>query len=395
MATFDSVLTRDSNGHHGVSVGDVDGDGLDDLYVAQPAGLPNRLYRNRGDSTFEDITDKAGVGVLDDTAQSLFVDVDNDGDQDLVLATATQPLLFINDGKGHFTPVPDAFKFAHPLQGVLTSITMADYDRDGFLDLYLCVYSYFFGAGEDKAGTPAPYYDARNGPPGVLFRNDGHGRFVEVTKEAGLDAGNDRYHFAAAWGDYDGDGWPDLLVANDFGTKNLYHNLGRRDGNVTFEDVAASAGVLDYGAGMSATFLDYDNDGRLDIYTGNMWSAPGLRVTSAPTSCPTPRPTSARSIAATFAAIRCSGISATDVSRTRRSSARADGPLGVVVRRARFRQRRLGRPLHRQWHADAQTRRPAEPTSKDSSGGRSSPTRRSRASPGRRTTMRGGRSTSC
>jgi hypothetical protein len=58
---------------------------------------------------------------------------------------------------------------------VLTSIAMADYDRDGLLDLYLCVYSYFFGAGEDKAGTPAPYYDARNGPPGVLLRNDGHG----------------------------------------------------------------------------------------------------------------------------------------------------------------------------------------------------------------------------
>jgi Tfp pilus assembly protein PilF/peroxiredoxin len=283
MATFDSVLTRDSNGHQGVSVGDVDGDGLDDLYVAQPAGLPNRLYRNRGDSTFEDITDQAGVGVLDDTAQSLFVDVDNDGDQDLIVATSTRPLLFINDGKGHFTPVQDAFRFARPLQGVLTSITMADYDRDGFLDLYLCVYSYFFGAGEDKAGTPAPYYDARNGPPGVLFRNDGRGRFVDVTHDAGLDVGNDRYHFAAAWADYDGDGWPDLLVANDFGTKNLYRNLGRRDGNVRFEDVAASAGVLDHGAGMSATFLDYDNDGLLDIYTGNMWSAPGLRVTSAPT----------------------------------------------------------------------------------------------------------------
>jgi Flp pilus assembly protein TadD/peroxiredoxin len=282
MATFDSVLTRDSNGHQGVSVGDADGDGLDDLYVAQPAGLPNRLYRNRGDSTFEDITDRAGVGVLDDTAQSLFVDVDNDGDEDLVVATSTNPLLFINDGKGHFTSVPDAFRFARPLQGVLTSITMADYDRDGFVDLYLCVYSYFFGAGEDKAGTPAPYYDARNGPPGVLFRNDGHGRFVDVTADAGLDAGNDRYHFAAAWADYDGDGWPDLLVANDFGTKNLYHNLGRRDGRVRFEDVAASAGVLDHGAGMSAAFLDYDNDGRLDIYTGNMWSAPGLRVTSAP-----------------------------------------------------------------------------------------------------------------
>ncbi|HET6960739.1 MAG TPA: FG-GAP-like repeat-containing protein [Vicinamibacterales bacterium] len=282
MATVDSVLTRDSNGHQGVSVGDVDGDGLDDLYVAQPAGLPNRLYRNRGDSTFEDITDQAGVGVLDDTAQSLFVDVDNDGDQDLVVATSTNLLLFVNDGKGHFTRVQDAFRLARPLQGVLTSIAAADYDRDGFLDLYVCVYSYFFGAGEDKAGTPAPYYDARNGPPAVLFRNDGHGRFVDATADAGLDAGNDRYHFAAAWGDYDGDGWPDLLVANDFGTKNLYHNLGRRDGKVRFEDVAAAAGVLDHGAGMSATFLDYDNDGLLDIYTGNMWSAPGLRVTSAP-----------------------------------------------------------------------------------------------------------------
>jgi Flp pilus assembly protein TadD/peroxiredoxin len=290
MATLDSVLTRDSNGHQGVSVGDADGDGLDDLYVAQPAGLPNRLYRNRGDSTYEDITDRAGVGVLDDTAQSLFADVDNDGDQDLVLATSTSLLLFINDGRGHFTPAADAFQFARPLQGVLTSIAMADYDRDGFLDLYVCVYSYFFGAGEDKAGTPAPYYDARNGPPGVLFRNDGHRRFVDATHDAGLDAGNDRYHFAAAWADYDGDGWPDLLVANDFGTKNLYHNLGQRGGKVIFEDVAARAGVLDHGAGMSAAFLDYDNDGLLDIYTGNMWSAPGLRVTSSPTFMPDATP---------------------------------------------------------------------------------------------------------
>jgi Flp pilus assembly protein TadD/peroxiredoxin len=290
MATIDSVLTRDSNGHHGVSVGDVDGDGLDDLYVTQPAGLPNRLYRNRGDATFDDITDSAGLGVLDDSASSLFADVDNDGDEDLVLATATTPLLFSNDGHGRFTRAADAFQFARPPQGVLTSMSAADYDRDGYLDLYLCVYSYFFGAGEDKAGTPAPYYDARNGPPGILLRNDRHGHFVDATNAAGLDTGNDRYHFAAAWGDYDGDGWPDLLVANDFGTKNLYHNLGARNGGVTFEDVAPAAGVLDHGAGMSATFFDYDNDGRPDIYTGNMWSAPGQRVTSAPAFQPDATP---------------------------------------------------------------------------------------------------------
>ncbi|HEX7086048.1 MAG TPA: FG-GAP-like repeat-containing protein [Vicinamibacterales bacterium] len=286
MATFDSVLTRDSNGHHGVSAGDADGDGLDDLYVAQPSGLPNRLFRARGDGTFEDITERAGLAVLDDTAQSLFADVDNDGDQDLVIATGTRPLLFVNEGTGRFAPVPDAFRFARPLQGALTSMAMADYDRDGFLDLYLCVYSYFYGAGEEKAGTPAPYYDARNGPPAVLFRNDGTGRFVDVTEQAGLEAGNDRYHFAAAWADVDGDGWPDLYVANDFGTNNLYRNRGRVNGTVTFEDVAAPAGVLDHGAGMSATFLDYDNDGRLDIYTGNMWTASGQRVTASPAFMP-------------------------------------------------------------------------------------------------------------
>ena len=280
VATIDSGLTRDSNGHHGVSVGDADGDGLDDLYVTQPAGLPNRLYRARGDGTFEDATERSGLGVLDDTSQSLFADVDNDGDQDLILVTSAGPVLFLNDGAGRFTRVPGAFRFQEALKGSPMSIAMADYDRDGFLDLYLCVYSFYYGAGEGKAGTPMPYYDAQNGPPSVLFRNDGHGRFVDVTREVGLDASNDRYHFAAAWADYDGDSWPDLLVANDFGRKNLYRNLGLRDGKVRFEDVTAQAGVEDHGAGMSVAWLDYDNDGRLDIYAGNMWSPNGQRVTS-------------------------------------------------------------------------------------------------------------------
>jgi len=280
LTRIDSAFMPGGMGHHGVSVGDADGDGLDDLYVSQPSGLPNRLFQNKGDGTFTDVTEAAGLAVLDATSQSLFADVDNDGDQDLVLVTRTEPLLFVNDGKGRFTRAPDAFRFNQRLRGALTSAAMADYDRDGFLDLYLCAYSYLIGASEDKAGPPTPYHDAQNGPPNVLLRNDGRGRFVEVTDASGLNEHNDRFSFAAAWADYDEDGWPDLVVANDFGRKNLYHNEGMVKGQVRFKDVAASAGVEDYGAGMSATFLDYDNDGHLDIYTGNMWTATGQRVTA-------------------------------------------------------------------------------------------------------------------
>jgi tetratricopeptide (TPR) repeat protein len=290
VATLDSGFARDSNGHNGVSVGDADGDGLDDVYVAQPYGFPNRLYRNRGDGTFEDVTETAGLGILEDTQHTLFVDVDNDGDEDLIVILSSGPALFRNDGHGRFTREPDAFHFQEKLGGAPMSMAVADYDRDGFLDVYLSVYSYYYGAGEAKAGTPTPYYDAVNGPPNVLFRNRGDGTFEDVTHEAGLDAGNDRYSFSAAWGDYDGDGWPDLVVTNDFGRKNLYHNLGRRDGKVTFEDVSRKAGIEDYAAGMSVFWFDYDGDGRLDIYGGQMWSDSGLRVTASPYFMPEASP---------------------------------------------------------------------------------------------------------
>ena len=269
---LDAACGIDIYGHNGVSTGDIDGDGYDDLYVCQPAGLPNRLYRNRGDGTFEDITEASGVGLLDNTACALFVDVDNDGRQDLIVVRTTGPLLFVNQGEGRFQQKPDAFKFATPPQGTFTGAAAADYDRDGWLDIYFCLYVYYQGT--DQYKYPLPYYAAENGPPNFLFRNQHDGTFRDVTTETGLQKNNTRYSFCCGWSDFNGDGWPDLYVVNDFGRKNLYRN--NEDG--TFTDVAAAAGVEDIGAGMGVCWLDYDNDGAQDLYVADMWTAAGERV---------------------------------------------------------------------------------------------------------------------
>ena len=160
------------------------------------------------------------------------LDLDNDGDQDLIVATQIALLLLANDGTGKFEPraelaLPAAF-----------SLAAADYDLDGDLDLYACNYA---SATEwAEAGglglQPIPYHDANNGPPNALFRNDGAFEFVNVTQALGLDRNNRRWSFAASWEDYDLDGDADLYVANDFGRNNLYRNDGGQ-----FVDVAKSA----------------------------------------------------------------------------------------------------------------------------------------------------------
>ena len=270
--TLDAALGVSIYGHQGVSLGDFDGDGLDDLYVSQPSGLPNRLLKNNGNGTFSDVTRQAGLDVLDETSMALFGDLDSDGDQDVILIGAA-PLLFRNDG-GRFRFDDDALDIGQDRAAMFTGAALADYDLDGDLDLYVCAYD-FWQPGEDY-DAPTPYYDAVNGPPNLLFRNDGSGQFDEVADAAGFGPTNDRFSFAAAWGDYDSDGDPDLYVANDFGRNNLYRNNG--DG--TFDDVAAEVGVEDLGAGMSAAWGDYDGDGDLDLYTANMWSSAGLRITA-------------------------------------------------------------------------------------------------------------------
>ncbi len=269
---LDGASGIDIYGHNGVSFADIDGDGFDDLYVCQPAGLPNRLFRNRGDGTFEDITESSGLGLLDNTACALFADFSNSGRQDAIIVRTTGPLLFLNDGHGKFQLKPDAFHFANEPQGTFTGAAIADYDHDGWLDIYFCLYIYYQGT--DQYRYPTPYYDANNGPPNFMFRNNRDGSFRDVTKETGLDRNNTRFSFCCGWGDSDGEGWPDLYVVNDFGRKNLYRN----NGNGTFTDIAPEAGVEDVGAGMSVCWLDTVNSGKPDLYVADMWTAAGVRI---------------------------------------------------------------------------------------------------------------------
>ncbi len=276
IARLDPALGIDSYGNQGIAVGDLDGDGWDEIYICQPGGLPNCLYKNvKG--RFHDISSQGGVDILDETASALFLDLRNTGLQDLVVLRSGGPALFINRGDGTFRLRADAFRFATPPQGSFTGMAAADYDRDGKLDLYLCSYSFF--QSEAQYRYPVPYHDAQNGPANYLFRNnlggEGSGTFEDVTAQSGLNENNNRFSFAAAWCDYDGDGWPDLCVANDFGRKNLYRNQQGK-----FRDVAAEAGVEDIGPGMSVSWFDCDADGRPDLYFSNMWSDAGQRIVS-------------------------------------------------------------------------------------------------------------------
>ena len=254
-------------GHHGLAIGDVNGDGLEDMYVPDSGGLPNRLYVQNADGTVTDIASQAGVDWLDYTFSALLIDLDNDGDQDLVLATQTTMLFMANDGTGQFTKRSSMFAVDSPY-----TLSAADYDSDGDLDLYICGYD--LADQHNDLPTPVPYHDANNGSPNALLRNDGAFQFVDVTTECGLDQNNSRFSFSAAWEDYDNDGDMDLYVANDFGRNNLYRNDGGH-----FVDVADAAGVQDIAAGMAVTWGDYNRDGWMDVYVSNMFSAAGNRVT--------------------------------------------------------------------------------------------------------------------
>ena len=250
---------------HGIAVGDANGDGRDDVYLCQPAGLPNKLFLHQEDGSAVDASRDLGVDWLDNTASALFVDLDNDGDQDLALATFEGTRVLENTPGGGFREVASLSSPDRDLH----ALSAVDYDRDGDLDLYVTV---------DFSFSPRRaflYHDANDGGRNQLFRNDGSWQFVEVTEDVGLGVHNTRHSLAAAWEDYDNDGDQDLYVANDYGKNCLYRNEG-----AVFTEVAEQTGAVDYGSGMSVSWGDYDRDGWIDLHVGNMFSSAGSRITS-------------------------------------------------------------------------------------------------------------------
>ncbi len=251
------------------SVADYDGDGLEDVFVTDSAadGL-NHLYHNDGGLTFSDVAGTAGVAAGNDlrnaSADSLWLDYNNDGRPDLFVVRFGQSVLYENAGRGRFRDVTAAAGLGRRANAI-TAVAF-DYDRDGWLDLF--VGCYFQPVDIFRPETPRFFPEnfetAANGGGLIAYRNTGAGRFVDVTAAIGL--AQSGWTLDLGHGDADNDGWDDLYVAADFGTDRYFVN----NGNGTFSDRTESAIGIDTKKGMNAEWADYDNDGLLDIYVTNI-----------------------------------------------------------------------------------------------------------------------------
>lgn len=268
-------------GTPGLVVGDINNDGLDDVYLCQEEGLPNRLYLHQSDGSVTDVSSGSKTDWLQSSRSALLIDFDNDADQDLAVAVQSAVVFAENDGQGHFN-----IRTIVPVNDDTMSMAATDFDNDGDVDVYVTAYNpnqRLEADATNDIGGSFVYHDANNGPGNSLLRNDSSSAqswlFTDVTKEVGLNVNNRRFSLAVAWEDYDNDGDMDLYVANDYGRDNLYRNELYPSGKPWFSDVSESAAIENSAGGMSITWGDYNRDGLMDLYLSGMWSSAGNRIT--------------------------------------------------------------------------------------------------------------------
>jgi hypothetical protein len=271
----------------GVALFDFDRDGSVDVYLVdsptvaaagQPRSARSGLWRNRGDGTFEDVTDRAGVGHPGWGMGAATGDYDNDGWDDLYVTCFGPNRLFRNNGDGTFADVTAKASVGDPRWS--TGAAFADYDSDGWLDLFVANYVDVrldalpeFGRGKHCVFQGLAVQCGPRGLPGsgdTLYRNNGDGTFTDVTLQSGVSDPDRRFGLGVAWEDFNRDGRPDVFVANDTGPNFLYRNNG--DG--TFTDIGLQAGVAfsedgKEQASMGVAIGDYDHSGRASIFVTN------------------------------------------------------------------------------------------------------------------------------
>ncbi|MEM9929019.1 MAG: VCBS repeat-containing protein [Bacteroidota bacterium] len=266
----------------GVALGDVNNDGLTDIYFSGNR-VENRLYLNRGDFEFEDVTEAAGVaGQAAWSTGVTMVDINADGFLDIYLCNSGDIVgdnrrneLYINNQDGTFSEAAEAYGLAN--EGLSTHAVFFDYDRDGDLDCYLLNNSYQAIGSFNLERNERPKRDEKGGD--ILYRNDG-GKFVDVSEAANIYGSIIGFGLGVTVGDVDRDGWLDIYVSNDFFERDyLYMNQG--DG--TFKETLTEAMTSISAASMGADMADINNDGYGEIFVTEMLPATNARLKTATT----------------------------------------------------------------------------------------------------------------